>query len=99
MASVSLFPLMAFFILLDGARYKVYIPLFIAGKCIGILSLFIERAGISDIISNDKATALGFMLFYILSIVLAILIIIREKKHVVGIQNEEKTEEKKSEVV
>jgi len=92
----SLFLLMAIFICLDSARYKVYMPLFIAGKCIGILSLIIE---LSDIIPNDNATVMGFLLFYILSIVLVILIIIREKKYGGGIKNEEKTEEKKPEVV
>jgi len=90
---------MAVFIFLDSARYKVYMPLFIAGKGIGILSLIIELAGNSDIIPNDNATAMGFLLFYIISIVLVLLIIIREKKSGGGIQNEEKTEEKKPEVV
>jgi hypothetical protein len=33
------FPLMALFIWLDISRYRPYLPLFIAGKCIGILSL------------------------------------------------------------
>jgi len=31
-----LFPLMALFILLNTERYKVYLPLFIAGKCISV---------------------------------------------------------------
>jgi hypothetical protein len=35
----ALFPLMALFIWLDISRYRPYLPLFIAGKCIGILSL------------------------------------------------------------
>ena len=35
-APSALFPLMALFILLDAKRYKVYLPLFIAGKSIGI---------------------------------------------------------------
>jgi hypothetical protein len=35
----ALFPLMALFIWLDISRYKQYLPLFIAGKCIGVLSL------------------------------------------------------------
>jgi len=34
-----LFPLMALFIWLDTARYKAYLPLFIAGKSIGIFTL------------------------------------------------------------
>ena len=35
----ALFPLMALFIWLDTIRYKEYIPLFSAGKCIGIFLL------------------------------------------------------------
>jgi len=35
-APSALFPLMAIFILLDTNRYKVYLPLFLAGKSIGI---------------------------------------------------------------
>jgi hypothetical protein len=34
-----LFPLMALFLWLDISSYRAYLPLFIAGKCIGILSL------------------------------------------------------------
>jgi hypothetical protein len=35
----ALFPLMALFLWLDISRYSAYLPLYIAGKCIGILSL------------------------------------------------------------
>jgi hypothetical protein len=38
-APEALFPLMALFIWLDTDRYKEYIPLFLAGKCIGIFLL------------------------------------------------------------
>ena len=34
-----LYPLMALFIWLDANRYKVYIPLFLAGKCVGVFML------------------------------------------------------------
>jgi hypothetical protein len=34
-----LFPLMALFIWLDSGRYRAYLPLFAAGKCIGISTL------------------------------------------------------------
>jgi hypothetical protein len=34
-----LFPLMALFIWLDTDRYRAYLPLFAAGKCIGIFAL------------------------------------------------------------
>jgi len=35
----ALFPLMALFIWLDVGRYKEYLPLFLAGKCIGVFLL------------------------------------------------------------
>ena len=37
----AIFPLMALFIWIDITRYSAYIPLFIAGKCITLFSLFI----------------------------------------------------------
>ena len=38
-APAVLFPLMALFIWLDTSRYRVYLPLFAAGKCIGLFLL------------------------------------------------------------
>ena len=38
-AQGALFPIMALFICLDVVRYKEYLPLFIAGKGIGIITL------------------------------------------------------------
>jgi hypothetical protein len=38
-APAVLFPLMALFIWLDASRYRVYLPLFAAGKCIGLFLL------------------------------------------------------------
>jgi len=38
-APSALFPIMALFIWLDTDRYREYLPLFIAGKCIGIFLL------------------------------------------------------------
>ena len=35
----ALFPLMALFIWLDTDRYRAYLPLFAAGKCIVVVSL------------------------------------------------------------
>jgi len=35
----ALFPLMAMFLWLDASRYRAYLPLFAAGKCIGIITL------------------------------------------------------------
>ena len=40
-ASAAMFPFMALFLWLDVYRYKTYLPLFIAGKCIGIFSLLV----------------------------------------------------------
>lgn len=38
-ASAVLFPLMALFIWLDAERYKVYLPLLVVGKCVGLFIL------------------------------------------------------------
>jgi hypothetical protein len=35
----ALFPLMALFIWLDVEKYKAYLPLYLAGKCVGIVVL------------------------------------------------------------
>jgi hypothetical protein len=35
----ALFPIMALFLWIDTANFKAYIPLYIAGKCIGLFSL------------------------------------------------------------
>ena len=38
-APCALYPLMALFIWIDANRHKAYVPLFMAGKCIGIFML------------------------------------------------------------
>ncbi|MCL2719972.1 MAG: hypothetical protein FWD47_01355 [Treponema sp.] len=38
---LALFPLMALFLWLDTDRFRAYLPLFLAGKCIGIIILLI----------------------------------------------------------
>ena len=38
-AQGALFPIMALFLCLNTVRYREYIPLYIAGKCIGIILL------------------------------------------------------------
>jgi hypothetical protein len=40
-ASAALFPLMALFIWLDTPRFKAYLPLYTAGKCISIFLLLV----------------------------------------------------------
>lgn len=37
----AIFPLMALFIWIDNSRYRAYMPLFAAGKCVGIFSLLV----------------------------------------------------------
>jgi hypothetical protein len=49
----ALFPLMAFFIWFDTDRYKAYLPLFSAGKCICIFLL------IGWLISTQQVTIIG----------------------------------------
>jgi membrane protein required for beta-lactamase induction len=90
MASSALFPLMALFIWLDSTRYKVYMPLFIAGKCVGIFSIITGQVRNIDVISVDIAIVSTLFFSYILSIVVVILLIIREKNPGGGNQSEEK---------
>ena len=37
----ALFPLMALFLWIDARRYKVYLPLYIAGKTVGVCALIV----------------------------------------------------------
>jgi len=83
--SASLFPLMALFIWLDSDRYRVYIPLFTAGKCIGIFSIlgwsiFAGQVRIIDVLSGGVKAKIESFLFYsyIFSMVV-IFLIIRDK--------------------
>jgi hypothetical protein len=100
MVSAALFPLMAFFILLDSARYRVYIPLFTAGKFIGVFSIL----GFPVIIGQDSkfgvfsenTLLVSFLLgSYLFSILVVFILIIMEKKP----NGKNQNEEKKSEVV
>jgi hypothetical protein len=104
MASMVLFPLMAIFILLDSTRYKVYIPLFTAGKFIGIFTLLAfplitGQDSKFGIFSKDAGFVSLLMVSYLFSILVIFLLIITEKKTGGTNQSEEKNEEKKSEVV
>jgi hypothetical protein len=104
MVSAVLFPLMAIFIWLDGARYRAYIPLFTAGKIIGLFSLlgFPIIAGQDSkfgFFSEDANLVSFLMVSYLFSILVVFLLIIMEKKTGGGNQNEEKNTEIKSEVV
>jgi len=97
-ASASLFPLMALFIWLDSGRYRVYIPLFTAGKCIGIFSIlgwsiFAGQVRIIDVLSSGVKAKIESFLFYsyIFSMVV-ILLIIRDKFLGEKKQSDEKAE-------
>jgi hypothetical protein len=83
-ASAVLFPLMALFIWLDNTRYRVYMPLFTAGKCVGVFSvlgwsIIAKQVKIKAVLSG--ATAIESILLYsYLFSVIVILVIIRDKK-------------------
>jgi len=57
----ALFPLMAMFIWIDITRYNAYLPLYTAGKCIGIFSLIAFSAVSGGFTAFDKAS--GIFLF------------------------------------
>jgi NADH:ubiquinone oxidoreductase subunit 2 (subunit N) len=94
---------MAIFILLDSSRYRVYIPLFTAGKIIGLFSLlgFPIIAGQDNklgVFSEDASIVSLFLVSYLFSVLVVFIIIIMEKKPGDKNQIEEKNEEK-SEVI
>ena len=74
-ASSALFPLMAMFIWLNVFRYREYLPLFLAGKCIGIILLVLwsifQRGIITDFF-NIKMILLSGDIF---AIIITIMII------------------------
>jgi len=84
-ASAALFPLMALFIWLDNTSYRVYMPLFTAGKCIGIFSILgwsiiAGQVRIIDVLSGgEKAKIESFLLYSYLFSMIVILLIIRDK--------------------
>ena len=83
-ASAALFPLMALFIWLDNTGYRAYMPLFTAGKCIGIFSILgwsiiAGQVKISAVLSGT-ADIESFLLYSYLFSMIVILIIIRDKK-------------------
>jgi hypothetical protein len=79
-ASAALFPLMALFIWLDSTRYRVYMPLFTAGKCIGIFSILgwsiiAGQVKISVVFSGAAAIESLLLYSYLFSLVVILLII------------------------
>jgi len=96
-ACAALFPLMALFIWLDSSRYAVYMPLFTAGKCIGIFSILgwsiiAGQVKISAVLSG-VANIESFLLYSYLFSLVVILLIIRDKKLSGGnLSNERKLE-------
>jgi hypothetical protein len=83
-AATALFPLMSLFIWLDSSRYRVYMPLFTAGKCIGIFSILgwsiiAGQVTIETILSGATEIESFLLLSYLFSLVI-ILVIIRDEK-------------------
>jgi hypothetical protein len=84
-ASTALFPLMSLFIWLDSSRYRVYMPLFTAGKCIGIFSILgwsiiAGQVTIKAVLSGAAEIELFMFISYLFSLVVILLIIRDEKK-------------------
>jgi hypothetical protein len=82
-ASAAMFPLMALFIWLDITRYRVYMPLFTAGKCIGVFSILgwsiiAGQVKISAVLSG-AAVIESFLLYSYLFSLVVIILIIRDK--------------------
>jgi len=78
-ASMALFPLMALFIWLDNSRYGVFLPLFTAGKCIGVFSMLgwsiiAGQVTIKNVLSGTANIESFFLYSYIFSMVISILI-------------------------
>ena len=100
-ASAPLFPLMALFIWMDSARYKAYMPLFSAGKCIGFFSILgwsiiARQVRIIDVLSGSpKAKFESFLFYSYLFSMVVIFLIIRDKI----LSGKNQREEKKPEVV
>ncbi|MCL1958402.1 MAG: hypothetical protein FWF68_02240 [Spirochaetes bacterium] len=55
----ALFPIMALFLLIDTLNFKAYIPLYIAGKCIGLFSM-----ALLSVISKQNTIIGGISLYY-----------------------------------
>jgi len=90
LAPAALFPLMALFLWLDTSRYRAYLPLFTAGKCIGVFTLlvWIFFAGHHTMITEYSSAVIVelFLLSGDLFAIAAILLIIRNNKKVMEIQ-------------
>jgi len=100
MVSAVLFPLMALFIWLDSTRYRVYIPLFTAGKFIGVFSILgfpviTGQNSNSGFFSRDVNLLSLLLVSYLFSILVVILLFIMERKS----EGEKLNEENKLEVV
>jgi hypothetical protein len=98
----AVFPIMALFIWIDAAGFKAYIPLYIAGKCIGLFSLAIWSAvsGVSMVIGGVSLFNISgeiMFLFGDLLALAAILIIFKDSQKPLNIQ-ETITEEKQCEL-
>jgi len=72
-----LFPLMALFLNIDEVRYREYIPLFIAGKAIGIIIL-LSFSLLSREITEFAYFARGMLLVSLDLFALAVILIIKK---------------------
>jgi len=101
-APLALFPIMALFILLNASRYKAYLPLFAAGKCISLFLL------LGWFIVSRQVTMIGSFLstdIYVEMILLsgdfftlaAVLLIFRYLKKSAEIQTKAEVEENQCE--
>ena len=89
-----LFPLMAMFIWLDVSRYKAYLPLFMAGKCISIFILaawlVISRRLSIPVSSPGISISESLILCGDLLALTAVLLIIKDENKADELQAEEK---------
>ncbi|MDR2543357.1 MAG: hypothetical protein LBC80_07925 [Treponema sp.] len=89
-----LFPLMALFLCIDAVRYKEYIPLFIAGKSVGVfvlltISLF-SRMNVSGISETFGFVGEMRLVFLDLIAIITIFMIKKDVNELVEPETEEK---------
>jgi len=89
----ALFPLMALFIWLNQERYKAYLPLFLAGKCIAISTTLVFSAISGQTTMTGSFVDFGYLLGFDLLAIAAVIMINRDIKKNLEITTVENTEE------